>query len=272
MAVDSFEPVHGGSINSAYRIDTSAGSFFAKVNSADALPGLFAKEARGLDFLSRYSGFTIPRVIGTEVTGRDAWLLTEFIRSAPESDNFATDFGRKLAEMHRRSGEKFGLGEDNYIGSLPQLNTSRDDWEDFFAEMRILPQLKKARDADLLTASNAKAFDVVIRKLHEFFPKEAPAPLHGDLWSGNYITDSSGKPAVFDPAVYFGHRYVDLGMTRLFGGFPSGFYTSYFEAYPADSEINAGTEIANLYPLLVHVNLFGGGYAEQVRAILRRYA
>lgn len=270
--INSVSAVHGGSINSAYRIDTSAGSFFAKVNQADILPGLFEKEARGLEFLSRNSSFTVPRVIGTGLTGKNAWLLTEFLRSSPEKPDFATEFGRKLAEMHRVTGPFFGLEEDNYIGSLPQTNTRTDSWPDFFAEMRISPQLKRARDSRLISPADVRAFDALTKKLSDFFPQENPSPLHGDLWSGNFITDSAGKPAVFDPAVYFGHRYMDLGMTKLFGGFPDGFYNAYFNAYPAEPNAEEGTEVANIYPLLVHVNLFGGGYVQQVRSALRKYA
>lgn len=270
--IDSAGPMHGGSINSAYRVDTSAGSFFAKVNQADSLPGLFEKEARGLDFLSRQSNLTVPRVIGTGVAGKDAWLLTEFIRSSPENNGFATEFGRKLAEMHRLAGPYFGLEEDNYIGSLPQVNNRTDRWPEFFAEMRISPQLKRARDSGRITPADVQAFEALMKKLSGFFPEENPSPLHGDLWSGNFMADSAGKPAVFDPAVYYGHRYMDLGMTKLFGGFPAGFYTAYFDAYPAETGVKEGTEVANLYPLLVHVNLFGGGYAQQVRSLLRTYA
>ncbi|MFZ1692867.1 MAG: fructosamine kinase family protein, partial [Flavobacteriales bacterium] len=160
---------------------------------------------------------------------------------------------------------------DNYIGSLKQVNTPAADWPSFFIHQRLEPQLRMARDAKRVEAGMAFRFERLFAKLDQLITVEPPALLHGDLWSGNFICDANAQPVLIDPAVYYGHREMDIAMTKLFGGFDSGFYAAYNDAWPMERGWEERMDLCNLYPLLVHVNLFGGGYAAQVEAALRRF-
>ncbi|MEM9024402.1 MAG: fructosamine kinase family protein, partial [Bacteroidota bacterium] len=164
------------------------------------------------------------------------------------------------------------LERNNYIGSLPQTNTPRPDWTSFFIEQRLEAQCRMARDAGAIGPELLRAFDRAFHRLDGFFPEEPAALLHGDLWMGNFLCTSDGKPMLIDPAVYGGHREMDLAMTRLFGGFAPAFYQSYADTYPLENGWEERVPIANLYPLMVHVNLFGGHYVQQVAQCLRRFA
>ncbi len=267
--------VGGGCINDAHRIETSEGFFFVKYNSASRYPGMFVAEARGLVLLGNSNTVYVPQVIGYGEEGDNSVLVLEFIDPAPQRDNFWFHFGSELANLHRiisENGNKgFGLDHDNYIGSLPQKNTWHASWVDFFVAERLEEQLRMAIDRGNAGRELSKMFQKLYRRLSDFFPEEPPALLHGDLWSGNFMIGADGHAAIIDPAVYYGHRYMDLGMSELFGGFSNAFYEAYNETYPLEPSWRKGTEIANLYPLMVHVNLFGGGYLNSVKAVLRRF-
>jgi fructosamine-3-kinase len=265
-------PVSGGSINEAYHLQTNAGDFFLKCNNAGQYPGMFETEAKGVNLLRTNSGFRIPEILFNTAFENDSFLLMEFIRKGARKPDFFEEFGRLLAAMHRKNNEKFGLDHDNYIGSLPQSNKQHNDWTSFFITERLERQLKLARDNSKLAASVSKQFENLCRELDSIFPKEASSLLHGDLWSGNFIADENGQPCIFDPAVYYGHREMDIAMTKLFGGFSEEFYESYREHYPMEKGWEERMEICNLYPLMVHVNLFGGGYAADVMTILKRFS
>ncbi len=184
---------------------------------------------------------------------------------------FWEDFGTRLANMHRHTSDVFGLDHPNYIGSLPQSNKTQKSWIDFFVEERLEAQLRLARDAGRVERELGRWFQALYTHLPDLFPEEPPALLHGDLWSGNFMVGTDGRAAIVDPAVYYGHRYMDLGMSKLFGGFAPAFYRAYEDAYPLEKGWREGIEIANLYPLMVHVNLFGGGYLSSVKTILRKF-
>jgi fructosamine-3-kinase len=263
--------VGGGSINDARRIETSEGKFFAKINRATEFPGMFDAELKGLQFLKENSAFNIPEPISTGITEDIQWILMRNIDNASKKENFWELFGQRLAEMHRNSNEVFGLDYDNYLGSLKQHNSGRSDWPVFFKEMRIGPQLELARSQDLISTEMQRLFDKFFSRIERYFPEEPPAAIHGDLWTGNFMTDLTGEAVIFDPAVYYGHREMDLGMSKLFGGFDSRFYAAYHEAFPLEPGWEERIHIANLYPLLAHLNLFGGSYASQIMTILRRH-
>ncbi len=263
--------VGGGSINDARRLETSEGSYFAKINSAEDYPGMFEAESSGLKFLKEHCTFRIPIPIATGVTEDIQWILMENINSINRKPDFWEEFGRKLADMHKNSADYFGLDENNYLGSLIQRNDRRDKWEDFFSEMRIRPQLEMAKENGLASSEFLRLFEKMLSRVERYFPKEPPAALHGDLWTGNFMTDSHGEAVIFDPAVYYGHREMDLGMSKLFGGFDKRFYDAYHEVYPLESGWEERIHVANLYPLLAHVNLFGGSYTGQVIQILRKH-
>lgn len=264
-------PLSGGSINLSAKIDTSAGVFFMKANDAFRYPLMFENEAKGLSVLSEAAVFTIPEVIMTGEEEGQSFIILKFIESKLSKPGFWETFGVSLAKLHRFSAQRYGFTEDNYIGSLKQSNKEHNKWEDFFIEERIEKQLSIAMRSGNLLSEDADRFKRVYTKIDTLIPLESPALLHGDLWNGNFITGSEGEPCLIDPAVYYGHREMDLSMTRLFGGFDPVFYDSYHAEFPLTPGFEERSDIHNLYPLLVHVNLFGGDYIKQVRSILRRF-
>ncbi|MFN3875801.1 MAG: fructosamine kinase family protein [Flavobacteriales bacterium] len=269
--VEMATPVGGGSINDAYRLETDAGRFFVKVNSADRFPSLFEAEADGLRRLHQAGALRIPQPIAHGEDHEDAYLLMDWIEGGLKGGAFWEELGRGLARLHGHSATRFGLERDNYIGSLRQINTAEADWPAFYIKHRLEPLLKMARDHRRLEAGISFRFERLFAKLDRLFPSEPPALLHGDLWSGNLLCDAEGRPVLIDPAVYFGHREMDIAMTRLFGGFDTEFYSAYASECPLERGWEDRVDLCNLYPLLVHVNLFGGGYAAQVESVLRRF-
>jgi protein-ribulosamine 3-kinase len=266
-----FSPVLGGDINQTFKVQVGADVFFAKVNSASRFPRMFVAEAEGLKLLG-LSNVRIPEVLGVYETEGKSVLLLEWIESGLKTNAFWESFGKRLAAMHRISSKDFGLINDNYIGSLPQRNHVRNNWNQFFIAQRIEPQFKLAFDTGLMARKDQKLLEQLFKNLDDYFENELPALLHGDLWSGNLMCSQTSEPVFIDPAVYFGHRLMDLGMTRLFGGFDPLFYEAYHNEYPLQQNWEEVTEIANLYPLLVHVNLFGSSYVSQVRSVISRYS
>ena len=252
LGITHAAPAGGGCIHECYR--TSAG--FLKTNKpgfADA----FAAEADGLEALRR-AGLRAPAPLAHGVEEDRAFLLMELLDLSPRGD-FAA-LGRMLAHAHRIPGPRFGWQRDNYIGATPQQNGWSDSWADFWWTRRMAPQLALATEKGFVL----KAPPLELLQQHE----PQPSLLHGDLWSGNVGFTRDG-PAVFDPAVYYGDREADLAMTELFGGFPPAFYAAYDEAFPRDEGYARRKPLYNLYHLLNHLNLFGGGYLAQVQETLR---
>ena len=274
VEIAAVSSVGGGCINDAHRVETGAAAFFVKYNDTKRYPGMFAAEAAGLKLLATAGSVRIPQVIGFHDAKTYSTLVMEYIHSTSKATGFWEAFGKGLAKLHRQEPEdgRFGLDHHNYIGSLPQENTKHTDWISFFITRRLEYQLKLARDNGRVGKEFTKMFESLYRFLPDFFPEEPASLLHGDLWSGNFMTGETGEPVIIDPAVYYGHRYMDLGMSKLFGGFGQSFYDSYGYAYPLDKSWEQSMDIANLYPLMVHVNLFGGGYPASVKSILRRFS
>ncbi|MDQ3112347.1 MAG: fructosamine kinase family protein [Bacteroidota bacterium] len=266
----SVSRVSGGSINCCLCLESSKGLFFLKENSAQAFPGMFEAEKKGLDLLKATTVFRVPAVYSITEENGFSMLLMEWLEKMPDEKKDWRDAGQKLAQLHKNTSAAFGLNHDNYIGSLPQSNTPHATWADFFAQERILPQLKLANDEHKIDQSLLRKGERFCSMLKELFPAEAPSLLHGDLWSGNFFFSTNG-PALFDPAVYYGHREMDLAMTKLFGGFDPQLYEGYEEEFPLEKKWKDRTDFCNLYPLLVHVNLFGGGYVEDVKSILKGF-
>lgn len=259
----------GGCINKAVHVQTDAGAFFIKWNNLQAYPGMFEAEQKGLDLLRASCTLHIPKVFGIINSGTMAYLVMEYVKPGRKSRQFWERFGSGLAAMHRCSGAYFGLDHINYIGSLPQFNKPCTTWPEFFLSQRLRPQLDLAVKNGNLPSSLQHELDKLAKAMEIWFPAEPPALLHGDLWSGNYLAGDPEETYLIDPAVYFGHREMDLAMTRLFGGFDPLFYEAYQDAYPLGEDWKSRIDICNLYPLLVHVNLFGGTYATEVIQILR---
>lgn len=264
--------VAGGSINDAYKIRGANGSdFFVKVNSKSRYPQMFEKEKRGLELLAAANAIAIPQVIAVDSLDDSAYLILEYIPQGTETPRFWNDLGTQLANLHRHTDESFGLDEDNYIGSLHQSNRRHDRWGEFFAQERLAPLARQAFDSGLLNQKDLDAFEKLYSRLDEIFPEEPPALLHGDLWSGNYYCGVGDIPFLIDPAVYYGHREMDIAMTRMFGGFALGFYQAYHEQNPLAPGWESRISLANIYPSLVHVVLFGSSYLSSVREPIRQF-
>jgi protein-ribulosamine 3-kinase len=226
---------------------------------APARADAFGAEADGLEALRPH--IRVPRLLDRGIRNGKAFIVLEHL-DLQRGGDFA-QLGRMLAALHRPAGPRFGWARDNYIGLSPQQNGWRDDWAEFWREHRMRPQLELAKK---------KGFAVEMPRL-DVLENHRPQPslLHGDLWSGNAGFTAEG-PVVFDPAVYYGDREADLAMTELFGGFPKEFYRAYDEAFPLMPGYEQRKHLYNLYHLLNHLNIFGGGYLSQVKATLRLLA
>lgn len=268
--ITRFAPVAGGCINNGGKLSTTTGTFFIKWNKTSSLPGMFDAEARGLALLSEARAIRIPNVVAAGEHEGTQWLVLEWIEPSSRASDYWHTFGQQLAALHKVTHTHHGLDHNNYIGSLHQQNDRTGSWIDFFIQSRLDPQLRLAVDKGRADRSLVHAFETLYARLPSMLPEEAPSLLHGDLWNGNLMTASHGEPCLIDPAVYFGNREMDLAMTRLFGGFDIRFYDAYQEAHPLQPGSASRVDIYNLYPLMVHVNLFGGGYTAQVKQILRQ--
>jgi len=266
------QAIGGGSINTTCHITTSRNQhWFCKINDADRFPDLFVLERQGLALLEATSTVRVPRVIACENIDRDQVLVLEWITEGPRTTNFWQNFGRQMAQLHQHTRKTLGLEQDNYMGALHQSNTPSTDWVDFFIHQRLEPQITLASGKGLLDTSAIRQFQRLYTSLGNIFSPEPPALLHGDLWSGNFLCDDSSLPVLIDPAVYYGHRSMDLAMTTLFGGFERPFYEAYAYHYPFPSNYQEQWDICNLYPLLIHLNLFGSGYLGNILHTIQRF-
>jgi fructosamine-3-kinase len=272
VAVLGSKPVSGGCVNPSARVETSSGdAFFVKWN-AGAPRELFDAEADGLAALGTYAercGLRVPEVlgVGSGAEGEPPWLLLELIERGHEAADYGERLGRGLARLHGSAGhggQSYGWTRDNFIGALPQTNPPIESWAEFWRDARLLPQLEAARRAGHFRGDADRTMDQLLARVHralEAVEAQRPALLHGDLWSGNAYPGPNGEPVLIDPAVYRGHREVDLAMSELFGGFPASFLLAYEEVWPlGPGYLRVRRPLYQLYYLLVHVNLFGGGY------------
>ncbi|HSO27918.1 MAG TPA: fructosamine kinase family protein [Anaerolineales bacterium] len=260
--------VGGGCISNGARLVTQSGeTFFLKTNTHTP-QDMFAREAEGLQALRGANG---PRTPEPYLWGADFLLLEDLNPAARQADYWLA-FGRQLAALHACTADAFGFENDNYIGSTPQPNRRRADGYAFFANERLGFQARLAQRKGLLSKEQAQAVYRLAEGLPEWIPEQPASLIHGDLWSGNAIADEQGQPALIDPAAYYGWAEAELAMTALFGGFPAAFYDAYQEARPLQPGWRERFPLYNLYHLLNHLNLFGGGYLGQVLAILRKFA
>lgn len=271
-AFQRIRPQGGGDINEAFHLQFQYAEAFLKKNRDQAFPRMFEMEASALRYLEAHSSFTIPRVEDEGVLEEESYLLLEWIAAGAEQAHSFPQLGRKLAQMHRHSDDFFGWEEDNYMGKLNQANSRHSSWPTFWAEERILPLWEKARNAGFFNQADGRKLDQFLAAAREEVPAEPPALVHGDLWVGNYLLASNGDPVLIDPAIHFGHREADLAMMDLFGGFPASVYQHYHESYPLESGWRERLSYHQLYPILVHLVLFGGPYESQARSIVKRYS
>ena len=262
--------ISGGCINNSYRVSTTKGLFFLKWNREELIE-MFDTEARGLKLLNNLSPIINPTPLAKGTLDNRSYLLTEWLEQGAQSATFWGNFGENLAKQHKETSSTFGLDHDNFIGSLTQRNNEHKNWSDFFIHERLEPQIKLASSNGLISNKIQTQFEVLFSKLDQLVPLESPALLHGDLWSGNFMVDHSGEAAIFDPAVHYGHRETELSFTKLFGGFSERFYNCYNDMFPLEPEFDNRIDIHNLYPLLVHVNLFGSSYLSGVVQTLNRF-
>jgi fructosamine-3-kinase len=262
--VTGVRELRGGDIHSAYRVEFSGGDVIFVKSSAGAPRGMFTEEARGLEWLRDPGALCVPQVVAISdgETG-PRFLALEYLEPGRPAAHFDETLGRGLAALHRAGAPSFGFERDNYVGSLPQSNRAHADWASFYRDERIAPLVRRAVDRGQLPKNAAMRFDRLCAQMETLVgPAEPPSRLHGDLWGGNLHTDHRGDPCLIDPAVYGGHREIDLAMMRLFGGFGARVFDAYCEAWPLAPGHEKRVSLYQLYPLLVHVNLFGGSYAD----------
>jgi len=260
--------VGGGCINTAVKLSDGRRDFFVKLNSADRL-WMFSAEAEGLGEMAASRSIRVPEPVCHGSVGDQAFLVMEYVALGRPGRDAAEQAGRRLAALHRTSRYDYGWHRDNTIGSTPQSNEPTDDWPTFWRERRLGFQL------DLAAGNGYGSLLDRGQRLMEGLPAlldHAPAPslLHGDLWGGNLGYDEDGEPLIFDPAVYYGDREADLAMTELFGGFSGDFYAAYNEAWPLPEGYRARKTLYNLYHIINHANLFGGGYVGQAGGMIDR--
>ncbi len=265
------EAVSGGDINESFHLQTNKGDYFLKINDAYEYPALFKHEAEGLLALRENSDLRVPDVKAQGMVDRHQYLLLEFIVKWPQQKGFWEKFGREVAKLHFEEYYYFGWQEDNYIGTIKQCNTQHILWSDFYVKCRLEPLIRTLFERDELDTEDLKNAEHLYKKMPEIFPVEHPSLLHGDLWSGNFMADEKNQAVIYDPAVYYGHREMDLGMTKLFGGFEKEFYQGYNDVYPLENGWEERLPYSQLYPILAHGVLFGGSYIEQVKGILKRH-
>jgi protein-ribulosamine 3-kinase len=264
------ERVAGGSINRCFRWRTGSGPVFVKVAPGGAASMLEA-EADGLAELAGAQAVRVPRVLGCGATGASAFLALEWLEAGVARGESEERLGTRLAAQHEVTAPEFGWRRDNTIGSTPQANGTLAPWPEFFRERRLRPQLELAvaRGFGALLEGPGEQ---LLAGVEELLKTHRPAAslLHGDLWGGNWLATGDGEPVIFDPAVYYGDREADLAMTQLFGGFGPRFYRAYAAAAPLPPGAEVRGELYNLYHVLNHANLFGGGYARSALGMIQR--
>ena len=260
--------VGGGSINDAYLVTDGTQKYFVKLNSANRVD-MFEAEAAGLAEMEKSRSVRVPKPICHGVSDSNSFIVLEYLELG--RGDSANALGQQLADMHRSTQERFGWDRDNTIGSTVQVNTWSEDWIGFYGKLRLLVQLNLP-GAQNYGKQLLAAGEELVDNLDVFFESYRPVPslLHGDLWGGNYATMSDGDPVIFDPAVYYGDREADIAMTELFGGFGRRFYDAYNEAWPLDPGYAVRKTLYNLYHVLNHLNLFGGGYGGQAYSMIGR--
>lgn len=256
-----------GCINQAFIVEDGAQRYFVKTNAPDKA-AMFAAEAAGLQAIRASQSLRAPLPVCHGAAEGHAYLVLEFIAMEQGGGHSAALLGTALAAMHRTTASRFGWDSGNTIGATPQINTWHEDWVQFYGERRLRFQLDLAARNGFPMREKGEE---LIARLPEFFHSYQPQPalLHGDLWGGNWA-EVEGKPVIFDPAPYYGDREADIAMTELFGGFPPAFYAAYSSAYPLDSGYAKRKDLYNLYHILNHFNLFGGGYAGQAASMIER--
>ncbi|MGZ8195060.1 MAG: fructosamine kinase family protein [Methylosarcina sp.] len=268
--VASAHALAGGDINSAYRIQGNGKNYFVKLNHAHMLP-MFEAEYQGLQEIASTKTVMVPSTVAFGKSEEHSFLVLENLEFGASSKSSCRLLGRQLAQMHQQTRSYFGWNRDNTIGSSPQINTRHEDWPSFWRENRLGFQLKLAQQNGYCGRLQLNG-ERLCAELALFFEHYRPQPslVHGDLWAGNSAVDKEGRPVIYDPACYYGDRETDLAMTELFGGYSQDFYAAYRETWPLDPDYKIRKALYNLYHILNHLNLFGGGYLRQAENMMDR--
>ena len=272
---DHAQLVSGGMINPSARVEIAGQRYFVKWNS-NAAPGLFEIEARGLALLRTADAFRIPQVLAhaEAAPNAPAYLILEWLEPASTVDDAAYEenFGQALATLHRTTAPTFGLDHDNFIGELPQPNQQSSSWAQFYRDQRLAVQIEIARERDHLPPYREALLYSLLDHVEGLLGSTSnpPSLIHGDLWSGNYFAAAGNQPALFDPAVYYANREIEIAYAELFGA-SAFFLDAYSEAYSLDAGYEERRPLLQLYSLLVHLNHFGERYGDYVDAVCRHY-
>lgn len=269
----SQQSIGGGCINEAYKVTgrTVSGEddqiWFVKLNQANGLK-MFEAEHKGLQEMADTNTIRVPRPLCSGVAANKAYLVMEYIELTSRGAD-PGQLGQQLAAMHKVTRDQFGYEIDNTIGSTPQINTLEKDWVTFWQRHRLGYQLQLAARKGGGSNLRRKG-EQLMDRFSALFTAYRPRPslLHGDLWGGNCSGDREGSPVIYDPAVYYGDHETDLAMTELFGGFGQAFYSAYADAFPVDTGYPVRKILYNLYHILNHYNLFGGGYVTQAESMI----
>jgi fructosamine-3-kinase len=265
VKIQSVQSISGGDINAAFRLQSTSDSYFVKLNQANR-HGMFEAELAGLQALAETETVTVPKPLVHGVTDKVSFLVLEYFALNRQTSTSERLLGEQLAQLHLQRQPYFGWHIDNTIGSTSQVNPQTDDWITFWRQSRLNFQLNLVGSQRL-----ALLGEQLSERLGDFFQGYTPLPslLHGDLWGGNAASLADGTPVMFDPACYFGDRETDLAMTELFGGFGQGFYAAYNGIWQLDSGYRIRKNLYNLYHILNHAVLFGGGYVSQAEKMMR---
>lgn len=267
------ESLGGGCINDASLIGTTKGKYFLKWN--DNCPAdLFLREAEGLVELKKAAGnyLIVPEVItAREVNSTPGFIVLEYLEPGGYFRDSDEKLGAGLAAIHQYTGSKFGFSNNNYCGATLQNNSQKDKWADFFRDNRLNFLLNLIQKERPLPAEEIKIYNKLLDNIFSLVPEESePVLIHGDLWSGNYMNTARG-PALIDPAVYYADREMEMGIMTMFGGFSERFYSAYNEVNPLLPDWKDRNRLYQLYHVLNHYYLFGGGYGRQAIQIARYY-
>ena len=265
--IEKYQPLTGGDINDVFLLKTSTRQLVVKFSNAKRYPGMSEKEAKGLQELKSSDTFVVPEVWHYGEKNGFSYLLMEYITPFSLNSTFWEQFAQKLARLHQRSENYFGLDYDNYIGSLTQYNTKCNTASEFYVSCRLEPQFRLASQNGFLFSELNSFYQNVANEI----PEESSSLIHGDLWSGNFITSDGGTPCLIDPAISYGSREMDIAMMHLFGGFDPQLFEVYDEIFPMEKGWKQRVPVFQLYYLLVHLNIFGSSYYDRVKKIVYRY-
>ncbi len=267
--ITAIHSVGGGNISKSFKISSKNASVFLKLESIEKA-GMFRSEEKALTILSKKSQFKIPKVKAQDSVGNYCFLVLEYVKMQ-SSTSKPKEFASLLADLHKNTNNHFGLDHDNFIGNLAQFNHPKEDWLEFYIRHRLEIQFELAYNQGYFSSTDQRMFSAFCGRLQNFIPKEKSALLHGDLWSGNYSMDTKGNHVLYDPSIYYGHREMDLAMMKLFGGFSEEVFLQYDRKFPLEPDWKERIPIHQLYPILVHANLFGISYIEEAKFIWKRW-